>query len=779
MALIDDVKSICSRLAGSGWRDLLLQFGLDIEAANLKVEMNKTLPKLAAGNRPPVPGFEDFSLQATRGVEPGVPDRSLMFHALASPQVVRKVDGTVITKFPTPREIETVENYIYSLNGISASVPDLKSLVAKRIGVAPANPRFAIVVFAQEYRNASQSVHRLEAGMCFSRTGIARVGTAGNRYSPADRGYHPSPPGQPSDFCVLPARYAAYIAWQAASAGGGKLFGPMRRSHLDAAKKFWVPIHKLFDGPECIRNKNLAVDFAAHHVNEKLSRIHKQTDFALNIPNPNLGAFPFTIRDAAIAKFDPSAASGKGLLIPTAHPLVERAVFQGQLVAYQVPSGGKTLSSSLTIPAVHDRRHAPEYVNARHRLETTGAITNLNDPVVAQDVEQTVESGGYFALHHIDYTGDGWIEVSLNDDLGLPTLPAYSLVTAPDFFFSASQRDMMEWVADKTGQIHPVIPNNLKPTIWIIPPLTLADGEDDSGADHRFAVNINLNDFGASFSPNDKTLCGVVALPLRNRADTGADLPEADRHSCLPDAASSVYQPGWDVSLDRTNGVDHLAAYGLGSPFPEDAKLCAALSTFWPAVAPDVARVFEPNPTGGPWPTVLPLTDEEIGITGDSPIDGYRGPRLLPGGNAVECTAFDYADYVDSALDSKFTLALSSKITTEETRLRVLRMARVYRAVGITTTNPSTARAQKSLWAVLSFKEVAPADAELLQAQQNADVSLSGSISRFQVYRHGTKTRSGAKVLIAIVPGTLTTLYVDETRILRRQGGGDWQSLNL
>jgi hypothetical protein len=32
-----------------------------------------------------------------------------------------------------------------------------------------------------------------------------------------------------------------------------------------------------------------------------------------------------------------------------------------------------------------------------------------------------------------------------------------------------------------------------------------------------------------------------------------------------------------------------IAAYGLGSPFPEDAKLCAALNSFWPAVAPDAS----------------------------------------------------------------------------------------------------------------------------------------------------------------------------------------------
>ena len=34
-----------------------------------------------------VPGFEDFALEGQRGIEPGRPARSLLFHALASPNV--------------------------------------------------------------------------------------------------------------------------------------------------------------------------------------------------------------------------------------------------------------------------------------------------------------------------------------------------------------------------------------------------------------------------------------------------------------------------------------------------------------------------------------------------------------------------------------------------------------------------------------------------------------------------------------------------------------------
>lgn len=58
--------------------------------------------------------------------------------------------------------------------------------------------------------------------------------------------------------------------------------------------------------------------------------------------------------------------------------------------------------------------------------------------------------------------------------------------------------------------------------------------------------------------------------------------------------------PGWDVSRDwLPDHRQHLATYGLGSPYPEDTKLCAALSSFWPAVSPDATREFSWPDTQG------------------------------------------------------------------------------------------------------------------------------------------------------------------------------------
>ena len=100
MALINDVKKVCDRLAPLGWRDLLLAHGLDITAADLKQELTKDLPNI---NRQ-LPGFEDFAAEGMRGIVAGDPARSLLFHALVSPNVIQGVNGISLNAFPTLSE---------------------------------------------------------------------------------------------------------------------------------------------------------------------------------------------------------------------------------------------------------------------------------------------------------------------------------------------------------------------------------------------------------------------------------------------------------------------------------------------------------------------------------------------------------------------------------------------------------------------------------------------------------------------------------------------------
>ena len=67
--------------------------------------------------------------------------------------------------------------------------------------------------------------------------------------------------------------------------------------------------------------------------------------------------------------------------------------------------------------------------------------------------------------------------------------------------------------------------------------------------------------------------------------------PDSPRHTGLPDDAAGIFHPGWDVGLTFNSVFEHLINDTLGSPFPEDVKLCAAISSYWPGVVPDALSV--------------------------------------------------------------------------------------------------------------------------------------------------------------------------------------------
>ena len=258
MALIDDVRAVCRRLGPHGWADLLLQHGLDITARNLAEELRKELP----GVRRNVPGFEDFAMEGNRGIEPGRPARSLLFHALASPNVLKGVDNNHLGAFPTLAEIDVVENYVFG-----AKPPTLQEL-KERVDRAP----LAVAVFASEYRTAMHTSHRKHADLVFARTGVARVGTAEPLYDSERRGFVPFVDGEPFAIRVSPSRFAAYVAVQ--KSGDGATFRPMNFRAGDDGRLFWLPLHKLFSGTECLRDLNggedLQVTLTTRHVNEKI-----------------------------------------------------------------------------------------------------------------------------------------------------------------------------------------------------------------------------------------------------------------------------------------------------------------------------------------------------------------------------------------------------------------------------------------------------------------------------------------------------------------------------
>ena len=367
--LLEQVNKAYQRLKAGGWEALFKKHGMDLEAKELKAELLRPLPTINRGLR----GFEDFASEGQRGIEPGQPARSLLYHAFASPNVTQGLDGKPLKVFPTPAEVEAVENLVYGL--VPPSIQELRV----RANGAP----MALVVFASEYRPAFGTVHQKHADVCFSRVGVARVGTAAHHYLPAARGYLPMDDKNPMAIRVLPCRYSAYIAVQLR--GQPDSFGPMyfqTTPKSDSDRNFWVPLHKVFSGTECLRGLNLKLILKASHINEKLRRVHRAVaglGYDTGWHDDDLNKDPFVFHDG-IAAFSTDPNDGEGLLVPVVHnALVAEAKYKGKTLTYLAPKNKEPFRSSVIIeskPA--GSRTAPEYVHARQRMEADGKLTDLN-----------------------------------------------------------------------------------------------------------------------------------------------------------------------------------------------------------------------------------------------------------------------------------------------------------------------------------------------------------------------------------------------------------------
>ena len=789
MALIDDVRATCDALAEHGWRDLLLQVtggGFDMLSPNLADAL--AAPQATIDRS--VAGFEDFARLGTRAIEPMLPALSLLYHALASP-LVNSSDGVALTAFPTPVQIESVENYVYGA-------------VPRALETLLNGDDTAIVVFALEYRPAAHTPHRRHADLCFSRTGVARVGTTEPLYDAPTRQWPILDESNPFAFRPRPVRYAPFVA--SARPGVHGQF-PDRFVAGDDAREFWVPMHKLFDGDECIGGLNIELEWSVGHVNEKLRRFHltmNSQGYDMGWNGDALNQSPFTFADG-IATLSTDPSLGQGYIMPAVHDtLVERASFNGTPLAMLIPPDLKPAHSPsrvlekyysglevspfgpMPIASINQSLRpqglahpAPEILNARHKVLSDGTEQNLNE---LPDIQAIIAAGGYSARHFVDFTGDGWVGVTC--EALVPHLPqtraAYSLVCGPDFFPHCDQLQLMEWAA--------TLPSDISHGLWAVLPRALSDS--------RYPPNQTLDPASGFAAPNgpglsDNTVTAIVCSPIPDDQPVG-EWPDDSAlvQSTLPDGASGVFDPGWDITTDALTDTDasqlYLAAYGLGTPFVEDVKICAALATYWPGVAPDAARTFQPIRF---WPTVSPLTDEEIGSVGDMPWDGVPGPVRI--GDVVEYTDIDYADYADTALAGKFTAALTAKIDFPEYTRRVWSMACVYFALGIKLAPPPDPsqppnslfqRMQdfllaKAQWTLLSFQALTANDPGALAAAASAGVTLQpGPVYGGTVYQRGADNPGPTFNLRHVEVVEERAFYTDPRTMLMSADGMTWQA---
>lgn len=788
MPIIDDVWTDLRTLATAGWAQTFTTLGLDLGAAD---------PTTALGTWVDVDrtrvGFEDFAANRARFIEPGDPARSLLLHTLASPRVA----PAGVTAWPTVAQLDRVENLVFA--AASRSLAGVRNAAADKLGLPEAaadDLELAVVTFASEYRSAGQTPHGRAADLCLARTGVARVGTHDPDWDGEMRAYRPHGGKDGADVIrAVPARYGAWLAVRAT--GDARRFGPLAPANLveqperpDSDYRFWVPIHKLFDGTECLTGLDLAVAFEARHVNEKLTRLFAQLALVDGrLPPEGIGAPPYTVVDGLAT----TGRSGATLEVrPTPGPMVKAAESNGAPLTFKAPAMGGTFSSafrpSLTLGGGDGYRSFPEYAHVRTTVENGELVDLESKPALKNDLETFLDNtsrGDYPAVAYHDPSGDGWVRATvqqggtaLSDDGGeLPRVAAFSILAAPDFYPGVNQRSLVAWWR-RTVQADPATLPAWQAGLFASPGwqrLWRAPPDDLSGL--RIAGNTSLGD--TPFSRDDQTVTAIVSVP-RDVAKLPRPAPtrEPNRQSTLPDAAAGFFAPGWDVSRDRdlpASGTPSyfLAGHGLGTPFPEDAKLCAALSTFWPAAAPDTTRTFVDVDRMGPAGphvvpslvgaeslevefsrgTVCPMTDDELGVgDGAAAWDGVVGPHVAAG-NAHELQlsypVFSRADYTVAAREGRMSIATTAKVGLEEYQRRMLAMGRCYRA--LEQRHPQRERATVHIF---SFREQATDDPELASVISQMGWP-PGPVYRFDTayqadLTHAQMTDGGKRVLLGV-----------------------------
>ncbi len=788
LSLVAGVAAVCRRLAPLGWRDLLLDVTggqLDLLAADLEHELLKPLVKIDRT----CAGFGDFAMHGSRAIEPGQPDQSLLYHTLAAPTVVATRDGAELRGFPTLAEIETIENFIYASR--KATLDDIKT----HAGTAD----LAVIVFAVHYRNAPMSANGRHAQLCFARTGIAHLGTIEPFYDPKLRSFANVDTARPYDFRVTPRRFAAYLAKRVAGFDGK--FALQDPQEGDISRDFWVPVHKLFSGPECLANLDLEIQLSSGMRNDEIASFHRIVQgqgLTTSWTGNDLEQFPFVIKDEKIAALSKREDTGEGLIVPKPASLIQKAEYKGEPLTFPVHNAlsryakNIQISSLFVMPAAaapvepgyyldadqDSPRTAPEYINIRHRVRD-GKVESLNS---RPDLMEVIRKGGYDALHYTDSSGDGWIAATCRQlqDQGVTTNhAAFCLVGLPDFLPKINQRDLMRWWQNE-------VPKPLRPTLWTVPPLALSHA--------RIAANVELP---IGFSLKDKTVTAIISQ-LSAPGHDQAMLPKQEPNGPLnfekvglPDGSPGLFDPGWDVSIGvrSTNGGKeihkYLVGHGLGSPFIEDAKLCAALGAYWPALAPDATRQYQPEKwldgIPYPWPSIVPLTDEELGMVPAAngkrmSWDGVVGPQRRTDGDhdVVAYQDMEHVDYID--ILGTMTAVLTAKTEPADYKARILAMAAVYWSLGIQEGNPlrpdnyRVLMRAKSDWAVLSFRVIAADNAELRAAASAAKHTFAGSfVFRFEIYRWGDQREDPVDPKITLVEILEeVTAFSDGQRVIKK-----------
>lgn len=710
-----------------GWSDHIQRIsGINIKRSSQEMQ-DELVAELDVNRFRKEKGFDDFA--GNRLIHPGQPTQSMLYHAMASPRVKLQKQGTVTKEdYPSIDQLDILENFIYALKKYDDTT--LKS------------NKTVIAVFAYEYRTAFKTTHGKHADLAFSRTGISRIGDKEMQYDKELRCFVnlPSKKEDEKHIAVTAARYGLFLAELKKKDD----ISLMSEESRDEDREFLLPFRKLFNNDLLLDNTSIV--FSEYHCTEKLNRLsrYKEKEMEVVIPpgfdiekppfkriSSTEANTKFTDHNSNLVTITQTSSSAILAAYPTA--LIRPAIQNNQPLRFKVPvnSGDGFKSNrrytSLKLQYKNGQnardyvltefffkrsrstrfsapRNAPLFVNIRNEVkENNGEPIRYLGPALDHFEEELQKS--YWAAMYEDGICDGCVHARLattisknnilHDKLFKEFLPAFSLVTTPDFFPDADSFDLEAFDKGRNsiflqGGIENLSTARKRPNDAItIPGQSTKAFPDVRVKDPKNNQTLVYDTLTAVLSC--KPVSGVTGIDEQffevpqNKDYTGT--------SFLPDTASFIFAPGWDVTYcgNSSKKVSEqeifLATYGLGSPFAEDMKLCAAANGMWPVASPDASRTFkgtiDPLPTGlhGKLrnPVSVPLMDDEIGLHADSPAvkqhalstetlgwDGEQGPFLEKRDDkiTVNFTDLGRADYVQNVLDNHTDMSKLRRLRT-------------------------------------------------------------------------------------------------------------------
>lgn len=502
---------------------------------------------------------------------------------------------------------------------------------------------------------------------------------------------------------MQPARYAVFLC--EASTGTGNLALQGGEHSNDKNRVFFKPVYKLFNGMP-IGDSTLSIAFNEYHQSDKLGRMVNLGKLQINdefdIQNP-----PFVYRSDRDDIVSASTYAGNFIVWRKAQVLCRVASQNEKIVTFDVPKESllwlKSLFAKLNIPFFYNNRrytslrvgqnplwavldyglnallaklgsdkrvflsprHAGEFTNIRHVLNENNEIVDLNLAPISK-FKSKLSAGAYQAVMYEDPVAEGYIHASITgaDKYFRKVRPAYSLMTAPDFMPRIGNIDIGKYNS------------------------RFVTGGTRALCEGRLPVNLRLNYVGttkAVFDDDEETITAITAS-ARTQENSNQGALEYDTTHYLSDEASDIFAPGWDVTYtrDSTFSTPYYHTSGLGSPFLEDVKLCAAANGMWPAASPDAARTFKRTTR-----TAFPLTDQEIGLAPSSALaiylesssqgwDGEYGPfvqcvRSTQGEYefVVNYASIERSDYISNYDKQHIDFAKLKKINRKEGKRRL------------------------------------------------------------------------------------------------------------